>query len=446
MNRTVPLFVMAEIMLMLLPISLATASDEGLESLLDDRGAIWSMTPDEFMSAHARNGFRWLSTKTKDSARSARPLPFAGIKSIETIARFEKGKLKRITMYVFTRGDSGEMGESEFKELIVDTEKQITAWASVKPLPIAEGKRATGVKLASRTWNPKPHRIDMQWSYAERRSVRGTRFPYRAEYVRLQASPYVEAKRKVPQIHDSSMKSRLAKSNIKDLPKRVKKATNGDVKIEGVPMVDQGQKGYCVAATVERVLRYYGRDVDQHEIAQLARTSADGGTSPTMMAEGLKRAGAKLGIKLKIYNKFEVNDFLRMITKYNRAVRRTKLPQIQTGQMIVVAAVYQEMDTDVLKEVRSKPVGYFKGFMNDVAGDIDLGMPLAWSVILGKIEENPALPQANGGHMRLIIGYNRKTEEIFYTDSWGSRHEFKRMKTLDAWAITTALYSLRPRP
>jgi hypothetical protein len=205
-------------------------------------------------------------------------------------------------------------------------------------------------------------------------------------------------------------------------------------------------KGYCVAATIERVLRYYGRDVDQHEIAQLARTSADGGTSPTMMAEGLKRAGTKLGIRLKIYEQFNVNEFMRLITKYNRAVRRTKLPQIQTGRMIVVAAVYQQMDVDVLKQVRSKPAAYLKGFINDIVKDIDLGMPLAWSVILGKIEENPPLPQANGGHMRLIIGYNKKTEEIFYTDSWGSRHEFKRMKVLDAWAITTALYSLRPRP
>ena len=32
----------------------------------------------------------------------------------------------------------------------------------------------------------------------------------------------------------------------------------GDVYIKNIPMVNQGNKGYCVPATVERVLRYYG--------------------------------------------------------------------------------------------------------------------------------------------------------------------------------------------
>ena len=419
----------------------------GLEDLMDNDGKIWSLTPDEFMSAQGGNGFRWLSASNKNNARSVNDqLTFAGAKSIETIARFLDGKLHQIVVYVYTRGDAGEIGESEFEELVADTEKQITAWAGIEPLPVVEEARPTGVRLAGKSWNKKPHRVDMEWSYAKRRSVRGTQFPYRAEYIRLQLGALVAAKNTAPQIHDNSMKNKLARSNLKDLPKRVLKSGTGDVKIEGVPMVDQGMKGYCVAATVERVLRYYGNDVDQHEIAQLARSSADEGTSPTMMAEGLKRAGTKLGIKLTIYHQFKANDFLRMIDKYNRNARRKKLPQIETGQMIMVSEVYQQMDTETLKETQAKPEGYLRGFMNDIIKDIDLGMPLAWSVVLGKIEEDPPLPQAAGGHMRLIIGYNTKTAEIFYTDSWGRGHECKRMNALDAWAITTALYSLRPRP
>ena len=50
---------------------------------------------------------------------------------------------------------------------------------------------------------------------------------------------------------------------------RVRRSDNGDVFISGVPMVNQGQKGYCVPATVERVMRYFGvAGVDMHKLAE----------------------------------------------------------------------------------------------------------------------------------------------------------------------------------
>ena len=49
-------------------------------------------------------------------------------------------------------------------------------------------------------------------------------------------------------------------------------------------MVDQGQKGYCVPATLARVFAFYGMDgVDQHALAALCDSSADGGTSSNSM-------------------------------------------------------------------------------------------------------------------------------------------------------------------
>jgi len=46
--------------------------------------------------------------------------------------------------------------------------------------------------------------------------------------------------------------------------------------------------------------------------------------------------------------------------------------------------------------------------------------------------------------MRLIIGYNAKTNEILYSGSWGMGHELKRMPLADAWAITTGLCTVEP--
>ena len=46
--------------------------------------------------------------------------------------------------------------------------------------------------------------------------------------------------------------------------------------------------------------------------------------------------------------------------------------------------------------------------------------------------------------MRIIIGYNKTTDEVLYSDSWGNGHEEKRMQLDDAWTITDGLSSLQP--
>ena len=49
-----------------------------------------------------------------------------------------------------------------------------------------------------------------------------------------------------------------------DLTKKIQKDPNGDIFIPNIPMVDQGDKGYCAVATASRVLNYYGIPAD-HE-------------------------------------------------------------------------------------------------------------------------------------------------------------------------------------
>jgi hypothetical protein len=49
--------------------------------------------------------------------------------------------------------------------------------------------------------------------------------------------------------------------------------------------------------------------------------------------------------------------------------------------------------------------------------------------------KEPEIPQATGWHARLILGYNSKTNECLYSDSWGAGHELKRMSVDDAWIM-----------
>jgi hypothetical protein len=78
-----------------------------------------------------------------------------------------------------------------------------------------------------------------------------------------------------------------------------------------------------------------------------------------------------------------------------------------------------------------------------VADVIEKGVPLMWSVQLGLFKEGD-LPQSFGGHMRLIIGYNPKTSEVLFSDSWGAAHALKRMPMDEARTMTTGLYYIEP--
>ena len=104
---------------------------------------------------------------------------------------------------------------------------------------------------------------------------------------------------------------------------------------------------------------------------------------------------------------------------------------------------YHKMDPETLKKARATRPAMEK-FNKIITGMIDTGVPVMWSVHLGLFKEGK-LPQAGGGHMRLIIGYNDVTKEILYSDSWGLGHELKRMPADEAWTITSGLYGMEPK-
>ena len=222
-----------------------------------------------------------------------------------------------------------------------------------------------------------------------------------------------------------------------DVGKRVKKLAGGDVLIDSVPMVDQGQKGYCAVAVAERVLRYYGNDVDEHQLAQMAGSTAGGGTSVKEMKASVKQIGSKcrLGFNEIVSLGGTINDIQKDIEAYNKVAKSLRRPEINLSQ-------YFAMEPEVLLKMRTKDARY-KKFMTGIKTRIDQGVPVFWGVMLGIFPE-PELPQAFGGHMRLIIGYNTAKNEILYTDTWGAGHELKRMSADRAFAITHDAFTLRP--
>ncbi|MDX6767847.1 MAG: C39 family peptidase [Candidatus Methylacidiphilales bacterium] len=164
-----------------------------------------------------------------------------------------------------------------------------------------------------------------------------------------------------------------------DPAERVKRRSNGDVVITGLPPISQGNRGFCVPAAWEKVLRYYGVSLNVYELAEAGGTTVNG-SSFRGFAGSVSRDLSPLGFKL-----------------------------------------------DYLRETADDLAG--------IQGYLDRGLPLVWGIdaqllplwveqtgrrrdgleasdkVVRKLTGPP------GYHALLIIGYNLAKEEIALSDS-----------------------------
>lgn len=397
---------------------------------------LWLLTQAEFEAAAKGMGFEWTST-ARDSARSVqRGMAVYGQPAVEAVARFDGEKLKEITVAIYARGDAGDLGREQYDTLIRGSIEALNRATGVKFIP--RGKDATNaVKADGVFWKtPQAHFL---LEYSATREVKSREIPFRAEFVRLEVTPPTKMAGLA-----SATASTLTRARFSPAQQVKKDQASGDVVIASVPMVDQGQKGYCVVASAERVMRYYGAQVDANELAQIANSDAEGGTSYQAMFNALKKVGARLKVRVRSHEELTVKGILELIKDYNRAAKKAGFGEIpDPGLFIDMGLIYQQMKFEPLKEARTRNRADLGRFQRDLQQHVDQGIPLLWSVQLGMVKE-PGIPQNAGGHMRLIIGYNLKTSEVIFSDSWGAGHEQKRMAIADAWTITTGLASIEP--
>ncbi len=426
-----------------------------LETFVDDE-KLWDISSNDFLDGSNAMYFKWLSDK-KSEVRypgygNSPGMTFLGMKSWETIIRFEGGKVSQIEISIYNRGDSGEISDGKTFQAEVDgTIRMLDEWSGDKGVSIQKERLQTGMYLEKRVWVKKNSlAVELRWSASERIKAQDSEDPrgkdrkikFRAEYIKITISKF-DQKNDPRKMASAPKKADIASSA--DIRQNVKKDADGFVHIENIPMVDQGDKGYCAVATAERILKYYGSDIDQNMLAQIASSSATRGTSAEEMLDMLKKVQFKFGVFVRTHDEIKLQSFIEMVNDYNKLAKKAGKKQIVYGNDINVSGIYNDMDPYLLKKTKcEKNKTGFKNFQSDIIKHVDQGIPLAWSVILGIVKEK-GLPQAEGGHMRIISGYNKEKNEIIYSDSWGAAHENKKMPMDDAWTITTGLYSFDPR-
>jgi len=223
------------------------------------------------------------------------------------------------------------------------------------------------------------------------------------EYVAVRIVPraMADAEGRAQRIDDATLRATLAT--------RVQRRASGDVIIGDIPMVDQGPKGFCVPATWERYLRYLGIPADMYVLAMAGGTSAGGGTYLADMENNVKK----------------------LVTRHGR--------QIVTVRKMPKARFIQEyIDKGIpLMWTLVVPRDFYMSLTARAAERRKVTDWAAWKKQLQaqRVSADSLRKRADGGHICLIIGYNKTTGEIATSDSWGNGFEERWMTEAEAAAI-----------
>ncbi|GAA5122440.1 C39 family peptidase [Luteolibacter yonseiensis] len=410
--------------------------------------SVWKITPGEVESSFAKKGFAWLDegTKTRGVIRprdlllkSSTPsgvtfkpgkglrhkLTLFGATAYEATLEFSGDKLATVTISIWNKGDAGQStSKPAFEYMVGQTVASMDTVLKSRGRDLGRDNSGAA-KLSRWRWETPDTLAQLEHSSGkdEDRSFVG-------DFIRLRFAP------KGGMRMDSTVAA-PGKLGVAALATRVKKTAEGDVYVEGVPMVDQGEKGYCAVASTERVMRYYGIQVDQHDLAKAAETSQYG-TRPQDFEDAIHRLQGRFKIRVRDLITFDQRDYERIVDNYNREAKKAGMPQWEPGDY------YFKFNADIMREARCR-AGAFEKFRTMITTATSRGVPLLWALSLGRYPETGREnPQGGGGHMRTIIGYNAKTDEVIFSDSWGAGHEIKKMKGRDACAATNGLYLVEP--
>ena len=382
------------------------------EALAD--GSFWSMPKTDMLNKYL------IGVGYRDAGNNTMRLKTAGSLTIGELSPNEmdwvwdakKEHPASLLVVLYNKGDDGNIDKKEFESQVKAAQAALDSICGVKGKKKAVAANESGVKLRAWVW---------EWengaAMLEAHSTGRGKKDFEAEFIRL---------RMAKEMSGLERGSASDAGSRRELAANVKRTDEGDVWIDNIPMVDQGEKGYCLPATVARVFSYYGMDgVDMHAMASMCDTIAGGGTTITGMLEALEKIGSRFHVRvMTIKDKGKKPGPEEIVEAYNRLAKRKGKP-LSNGFIGVadrdIDHALSIFDQEILEESFPVKKAAMKKWFRPVYKSIDAGLPILWGI---------------PGHMRLIIGYNESKGIIYYSDTWGAGHEKKKMSALNAYMIT----------
>lgn len=335
-----------------------------------------------------------------------------------------EGKVAQISMVFANKGDFGNLSQ------IQDAQAGAVGGQRVKlrklereaiqglPRAIKDDADAIGATLTRLLGEPGRERVGEGRSLSEQ----AYRWDWKGHSVLLIAKPdeYVAVRvQPASSSTDNGSATRTRDADFKALlKKRVLHRDNGDVIITEIPMVDQGPKGYCVPATMERYLRYVQIPADMYVLAMAGETTAGGGTS----ISGICNAVADV-----------VRAHGRSLERMSPSLRVTNIARSIDDGVPILWAMYVD---EALNKSLTMRVPQRAGTSDPEVWKQALK---AWRKAGGKIR-----PEKENAHVCLIIGYNKNTDELAISDSWGPQYAERWIAVDEAEAISqNGLYVIK---
>tara|TARA_B100000963_G_scaffold290440_1_gene260256 strand:+ start:809 stop:2248 length:1440 start_codon:yes stop_codon:yes gene_type:complete len=186
---------------------------------------------------------------------------------------------------------------------------------------------------------------------------------------------------------------------------------NSDVIINDIPMVDQGPKGYCAPATVERCMRFMGISADMYLLANIGKTNIGGGTSMKTLFGNIGRDIKRKG---RSFDEYSGELKMRIIKKH-----------IDDGIPIIWGMQSTSQFNDIADHTtRMRNNEEWENYKKNISD----------------IQETKLSEDKNRSHVVIIIGYNEDTEEIAFSDSWGERYKERWISLKQSKQISNGKY------
>jgi hypothetical protein len=221
------------------------------------------------------------------------------------------------------------------------------------------------------------------------------------EFVSLAIEPVevADSRGKPKKVSDMHIR-RVHRSNVDN-------RANGDTVIRNIPMVDQGPKGYCVPATFERCMRYMEIPADMYLLAMAGSTGLGGGThTPTLVKS----------VQQEVWAAGRTFDALPGHPGF-REIQRS----IDSG----VPILWGMHSTEVFNRIANNRTTQRKSIN-----------PKDWKKTVEDESESVLKSRkphiSDSRHICIIHGYNKETEEIAFTDSWGERYRERWISAAEA--------------
>lgn len=280
----------------------------------------------------------------------------------------------------------------DYKKAISEDEKALTELFSSLAGPPRPQKTSQGSKMQEKA---------LRWDWNGHAILLAT---VRDEYAAVRIVPPAD-------LDETGGGVRVSDSDLKAaLLGRVERRPNGDVILQEIPMVDQGPKGFCVPATMERMLRYLGIPADMYLLAMAANTQPGGGTTVRdvlwAVADPVRRAGRKI---VPLSGSPDIARIAKLL---------------ESGLPVLWAITTSDAIDARINEHTAARVG-----VEDWK---------TWADGLKPARQNARklARQGETGHVCLIIGFNRETGELALSDSWGPGSAERWITVEEAAAIS----------